>query len=248
MIEGKGDATDRPRGRVLIVDDDPVCRELCRICLASAGYRVATARCAGAGIVRLRSFRADAVVSDWNLPDPAARDRLFRSCRRVCGVADPSRPAQPVLILMSAALPASCGLSFERVSGWLDKPFTGDALVVAVEKAVRGTLACLPRSARPDAVPERARRRFEAALKCDLAKLDRMIAAWKWASARELLHRLGGAAALCGHDRLARRCRRLEARCAGREGGSPPPDGWAADYLDLLRATVAVEHPRAGKG
>jgi CheY-like chemotaxis protein len=54
---------------VLIVDDEPDARELLGVVLTNAGANVQTAQSAAEGLVVLRRFRPDVLVSDIGMPD-----------------------------------------------------------------------------------------------------------------------------------------------------------------------------------
>jgi DNA-binding response OmpR family regulator len=55
--------------RVLVVDDDPECRELLRVYLTAKGYDVMEAETGGEGLRRIREDRPHLVLLDINLPD-----------------------------------------------------------------------------------------------------------------------------------------------------------------------------------
>lgn len=65
--------------RVLLVEDDPAVREGARLALRRRGYEVAAADTGEEGLVRLGSFRPDAVVLDLMLPGMTG----LEVCRRI---------------------------------------------------------------------------------------------------------------------------------------------------------------------
>lgn len=54
--------------RILVIEDDPILRELLADWLLGAGYRVAVAPEGGSGIAAARACRPDLVVTDVNMP------------------------------------------------------------------------------------------------------------------------------------------------------------------------------------
>src|SRR5688500_5000996 len=78
---GQADCTGRARGRghggdaaggwivrVLVVEDDPVVRELIEWKLAAAGHEALLAEDGEAGLNRARTDNPDAVIVDWMMP------------------------------------------------------------------------------------------------------------------------------------------------------------------------------------
>ena len=64
------------RNRVLLVDDESVIRSAIRKFLAAAGFDVTEAENRAAALLKLRSFRPDAAILDYKLPDGTALDLL----------------------------------------------------------------------------------------------------------------------------------------------------------------------------
>jgi CheY-like chemotaxis protein len=54
--------------RILVIEDDPILRELLADWLLAAGYRVAVAADGGAGIMAARAERPSLVVTDMHMP------------------------------------------------------------------------------------------------------------------------------------------------------------------------------------
>jgi len=54
--------------RILVIEDDPILRELMADWLLAAGYRVAVAAEGESGIAAARACRPDLVVTDMNMP------------------------------------------------------------------------------------------------------------------------------------------------------------------------------------
>jgi CheY-like chemotaxis protein len=118
--------------RVLLVDDEPVIRELVHAMLEGGGVEV---RCVDSGARALQeahAFRPDLVLLDIVMPglDGLAVLRLLR--------ADPQLGAVPVHMLTARSRPAD-HLAAEKAgaSGYIEKPFKGQALQALVA-ALRG--------------------------------------------------------------------------------------------------------------
>lgn len=224
--EGRGSVT-RVSPAVLVVEDDPVCRGWCARVLRAAGYRVAIARTARRAMKLIPTFDPQVVLSDLNLPDAPHRDRLFSACTGAV------RPGTPVLILMSAGC-SHDSVAHAAVRSILLKPFEPRVLLGAVSAALGSDLYAIDTQVRdePGGASARVSGAFRAALRGELEDLDRRIAGRHWRSVLETLHRLRGAAAICGHADFAAHCREL-AGCIG--SGGPVP-GWGRRYLDLLQS------------
>jgi two-component system chemotaxis response regulator CheY len=118
-------------GSILIVDDDPNMRELLRLHLSNAGYRVAVARDgleAGYGLLR---SRPDLIISDVNMPhldgfEFIAAMREEAQFRRI-----------PVIFLTTAADGEGRGKELCAV-GYLAKPVRADKLLSLVAEHVVG--------------------------------------------------------------------------------------------------------------
>ncbi len=58
-----------PNPSVLIVDDSPINVKLMRLLLASSGFAVQTADCAGSARQLLKTFRPDLILMDMQMPE-----------------------------------------------------------------------------------------------------------------------------------------------------------------------------------
>lgn len=109
--------------RVLFADDDAVVRELMRGVLGAAGALVRCAENGAAALREARTFRPDLVLLDLAMPvmDGITACRLLR--------ADPALGGVPIHFVSSRTR-SSDRLAAERAgaSGFIAKPFTGDAL------------------------------------------------------------------------------------------------------------------------
>jgi CheY-like chemotaxis protein len=85
------------RGLVLVVDDDPVQREILERALEGAGRRVVTAACGEAGLAAARELRPEAVVLDVVMP----RLNGYQTCRALRR--DPATAGCRVVMLTTKA-------------------------------------------------------------------------------------------------------------------------------------------------
>lgn len=113
---------------VLVVDDDPVMREITRIHLEEAGFRVVLAAGAEDGLQKARSLRPALVVMDFAMPGMSGTEAI-RSLR-----ADSDTARTPVLMVTAWSSEASEQQAKALGAHWLQKPILGDQLVNAVKE------------------------------------------------------------------------------------------------------------------
>ena len=120
--------------RVLVVDDEPVCRYLVRRLLPDRAFEIAEAATGAEGLARLREQSPDVVLLDLNMPEMdgfAFLDRLDR-------LAADDSPCPPVIVLTSMALDRDQGARLAGVSRVLSKAELSAAeLVEAIGSAIR---------------------------------------------------------------------------------------------------------------
>ena len=82
MVEPSEQRTESPQtaddARVLVVDDEPIIRELLAECLDSAGYE---AHCVGSAEEGLKALEADVfdlILTDMKMPGMSGLDFLYR--------------------------------------------------------------------------------------------------------------------------------------------------------------------------
>lgn len=119
---------------LLVIDDDPLARELLARRLVSAGYRVAIEADGGAGIWRARTDKPALVICDLHMP-LAPGELVILSLRM-----DPSTARIPILVL--SADPGRLGREHE-VDAVLAKPVRPTALMEAVAR-LAGTPTPVP--------------------------------------------------------------------------------------------------------
>jgi PAS domain S-box-containing protein len=123
-----------PRGRgelILIVDDEPVIRDVCRETLEAFGYRTLTAADGSEGVERLsrNMGEVDAVITDLAMPvmdGPAA----IRAMRRL-------DPTLPILAMSGLAERHGFrGVDQGGVAAFLEKPFSAEELLARLGEAL----------------------------------------------------------------------------------------------------------------
>jgi DNA-binding NtrC family response regulator len=116
--------------QVLVVDDEPDMVENMTRILRRAGYRVLRATEADRALALLESERPDLVLTDLRMPDMDGMAML----ERVRAV----DPATPVVVVTAFATIDSAVAAIKRGAfDYVPKPFTMDALLVVVERALR---------------------------------------------------------------------------------------------------------------
>ena len=120
--------------RVLVVDDEPLVRDLEQLVLSGAGYEVLTASGGRAALSLVDDVPVDLVIADFKMPEMDG-DEMARQLRVlypdlkilfVTGHADNLFLSQPVLWEDEA---------------YLDKPFTSAGLLEAVSMLLSGHVA-----------------------------------------------------------------------------------------------------------
>jgi two-component system chemotaxis response regulator CheY len=118
---------------VLIVDDDPLLRDICATSLAAGGYHVLQAGDAAEGLHLLESDKVSLILMDLMLPglDGIAATRKIRAIQR--------HRSTPILMLTGHSDPETvktCGQA--GASGFIVKPVEQGALLDKVRKQLAG--------------------------------------------------------------------------------------------------------------
>jgi putative two-component system response regulator len=114
---------------ILVIDDEPVIRELVAEILADAGYDVVTAADTETGLVRLEEHAIELVVSDIVMPGLSGLDLLAEVGRR--------RPSLPVVLVTGAGTHARLSDALAGgAAGLVMKPFSHAELQRAVATAL----------------------------------------------------------------------------------------------------------------
>jgi len=117
------------KARILLVDDDPEVRRVCREALERAGHQVTVADTGAAALEALRQTDFDAGVLDIVLPDLSGLDLLSAMHER-------NGDAVVVLITGFASLETAMEAVRRGACDYLRKPFTARDLVRTVERGL----------------------------------------------------------------------------------------------------------------
>lgn len=154
--------------RVLLVDDDPDQLALCQRWLELEGYSVDTAPGGSEALAHLERTRPDLVISDLIMGDMTGL-RLLSEIHR-------QDPVLPTMIMSGkAGLPDALEAAHLGVSGFLEKPFTKEALLSSVAKNIDSLASSTPASGDIDTVAGRLVYR-SAAMQELIGRLQRVAA------------------------------------------------------------------------
>ena len=120
-----------PRGRVLILEDDPLQLELLEQHLESVGFEVVAALTVSQARQRLSQPGIQLAILDVQLPDGCG----FELCEQIDN--DPAHAGLPVVVLSS--LTAAGAVRKTRASGgryFLCKPYDPNVLLAIIERAL----------------------------------------------------------------------------------------------------------------
>lgn len=194
--------------KILIADDDAVCRLFCSESLARPSVLVLTAESGKTAISLAASNLPDIVLMDAHLQDMGGMEAIATIRREWPDY----RPA-PGFAGMTADDSATAA-SAMRAAGCqsvLIKPFSSPALIACIRRA------CGPESdfwsflpaLQDHEVMRQLQDRFHGGLAGQLAELDGAITQLDWDNVQQLVHRLTGAAALAGLGDVAQSGRAL---------------------------------------
>jgi DNA-binding NtrC family response regulator len=115
--------------RILIVDDKELMRDSVGTMLSRKGHAVVTASCGEMALEKLASRSCDAVITDLQMPGMSGVELLAK-------IRDLDE--QIPVILMTAYGSVETAVSAMKQGAWdyITKPFGGDELIVAVERAL----------------------------------------------------------------------------------------------------------------
>jgi CheY-like chemotaxis protein len=121
------------RGRILVVDDEDVMRELIGSMLETEGYSVTTAAGGAQALEAIRSSRPDLVLLDLNMPGVSGWDVIKRL------VDDPQPPPVVAMSGMRVDEPPELRRIGKCVHGYLPKPFGITELVRTCNRVLEAT-------------------------------------------------------------------------------------------------------------
>jgi DNA-binding NtrC family response regulator len=113
--------------RILVIDDESVICDACRLVLAEKGHLVDLCLTGKTGLLALERGTYDLILLDMKLPDIDGTEIL-----KIVG----EKATAPLVIVMTGYSTMSNALQAMRLGAvdYLAKPFTDDELVEAVEK------------------------------------------------------------------------------------------------------------------
>ena len=113
---------------ILVIDDESVICDACRLVLAEKGHRVEHCLTGNAGLLAIEGGTYDLILLDVKLPDVDGME-ILKSVRE--------KGSGPVVIVMTGYSTMSNALQAMKLGAadYLAKPFTDDELVDAVEKS-----------------------------------------------------------------------------------------------------------------
>ena len=216
--------------RVLVVDDDPVCRFFCQQALLSRNCEVFAAASANAAIALACSVRPALIILDLHLED----DRGHAVPEAIRHEWPQHLPA-PVFIAATGDSNPFIQASHETwgFAEILQKPFAARDLLKLAGRLLPGLeQVSIVGAGYPAAVAQTLDQALRKEWRPGLEELDGHVAALEWNRARAILHRLRGAAALAGHVELAESARRLDHAMAGAPAGTDLVEAYLG-FLEL---------------
>jgi CheY-like chemotaxis protein len=125
-------ATTRRVGHVLVVEDNPINRELAAEMLQAAGCTVTTANDGEQALACIRTTRFDLVLMDWHMPimDGLTAARLRRETEAAQNLS-----RLPIVALTASVLPGDReACTAAGMDGFVAKPFSHDDLIALLEQ------------------------------------------------------------------------------------------------------------------
>ncbi|MEW9531878.1 response regulator transcription factor [Microbispora sp. NPDC049125] len=126
--------------RLLVVDDEPVVRELLSATLRFAGYTVTSAATGGEAVEAARAEPPDLVLLDVMLPDMEGFE-VIRRLRELPRPLDGTRPGQVPVLFLTARDATQDKINGLRLGGddYVTKPFDLEELLARIEAVLRRT-------------------------------------------------------------------------------------------------------------
>lgn len=115
--------------RVLVVDDKEMMRDSVATTLARRGHGVVTAPGGGIALEKLAARPVDVIVTDLQMPDMSGLDLLAR-------VREIDEDLPVIVITAYGTIENAVQAMKQGAHDYITKPFSGDELVVAVERAI----------------------------------------------------------------------------------------------------------------
>ena len=210
-----------PACSILVVDDHPVNREIITGMLSQLRHRVASAATGSEALSLAQRQRFDVILMDLNLPDLSG----FETTARLLRESNARGLPPPAVLALTASVSDEdrARAAAAGMSGFLSKPVTLAAMEAAVsaaslhmrlgEEAAAASVPALPvlddtvrslaATAGSGEIATRLLRLAREELPKDLARWKQAVADGESAAAHNAAHRIAGAAALLGAQRLA---------------------------------------------
>ena len=118
--------------KVLIADDDPSVRELCRVVLQSEGFEVVEAADAPKAIALAREHQPDVILLDWMMPGVDGMEAL-----RALKGSEVTKHIPVVMLTALSGLPEITVATYTGADGYVTKPFEVDDLLALVQRFVK---------------------------------------------------------------------------------------------------------------
>jgi len=118
---------------ILVIDDEPVICNACRMILGEAGHRIDHCLTGGEGLHAIARSDYDVLLLDIKLPDMDGFE-ILKAVR--------NKTAGPCVIVMSGLSTMANALQAMKLGAvdYLAKPFTEDELMEAIRKSCQGRL------------------------------------------------------------------------------------------------------------
>lgn len=232
-----------PRGRVLVVDDDPVMRRLLTLILERSGYAVDSSADGDEAVQQATRRPYVAVLLDVQMPgiDGPTAARSIRE-----------RGGEMALIALTGHTSASMALRCRTagIDEILVKPVTLETLQAALEREIDARTSGVDLSVLRSIVDGEGASTgvelidgFLAEMEADLAGISRAAELGDLTAVKRSAHRLRGSSAAFGAGRLAEACQRLDEAAQGSKDITTA----RADVTDVSTSTRrAFEREREG--
>ncbi|OGF63996.1 MAG: hypothetical protein A2Y62_17440 [Candidatus Fischerbacteria bacterium RBG_13_37_8] len=129
-----------PKGRILLIDDDPDFLEMHSTILKNHGYEILTATSSKEGLERVRTEMPDLIILDLIMEKHDAGFAFSKTLKT-----DPLFKKIPIIMVTSVAQVTGYSFSMKEDGYWmktdefLEKPVEPQKLIETVERLLKGT-------------------------------------------------------------------------------------------------------------